>query len=83
MGRWELELALELKKPIIVVNLNKTRQMDDALCPAILRIECVIHVAYERDIMRFAMREHVLLKARARCRDLGKYMVLLALLHRA
>lgn len=83
MGRWELELARELKKPIIVVNLNKTRQMDDALCPAILKIECVIHVAYERDITRFAMREHVLVEARAGCRDLVKYMVSLALLHRA
>lgn len=31
--------------------------MDDALCPAILKNECVIHVAYERDIMRHAMQE--------------------------
>lgn len=55
--RWELELALSLKKPIIAVNLNDKRQIDMDRCPAIIRDECVIHISYERDVMRYAM-EH-------------------------
>lgn len=53
--RWEQEVALELKIPIIAVNLNKKRQMDSALCPPIIRDELVIHVGFHREMIKYAM----------------------------
>jgi len=44
-----------LDKPIIAVNLNNKRSLDVDRCPAIIRDKCVVHISYERDIMRFAM----------------------------
>ncbi len=44
--RWEIELALELGLPIIVVNLNKKRTVDHDMMPPILRDVCALHIAY-------------------------------------
>ncbi len=50
--RWEIEIALNMELPIIVVNLNKIDGIDNNLCPAILKNELAIHVPYnQKDIM--------------------------------
>lgn len=54
--RWELELAIELDLPIIVANLNEYRQMDTNRCPAILRNHCAVHIAYKKDLIKFALQ---------------------------
>lgn len=53
--RWEIELAISLGLPIIVVNLNGERNADDNLCPAILRNKCAVHVSYHRAIIKHAL----------------------------
>lgn len=53
--RWEIDQALKMGLPIIAVNLNKMRGMDDNLCPAILRPELAIHIPFNRSIMTYAM----------------------------
>lgn len=52
---WEIDLAVELGLPIIVVNLNGKRQMDSDLCPVPLRTGYVVHVAYKRAIIKHAL----------------------------
>lgn len=52
---WEIDLALKLDLPIIVVNLNGERQMDDERCPVPLRTGYIIHVAYKRAIIQYAL----------------------------
>ena len=53
--RWEIDLALQLNLPIIVVNLNNNRSVDAMRCPPILRDHCVIHVAFKMKIIKFAL----------------------------
>lgn len=55
--RWEIECCLDLGIPIIAVNLNGSRKMDDKLCPPILKGECVVHVPFKMRIMKYAMDE--------------------------
>jgi MTH538 TIR-like domain (DUF1863) len=54
---WEIDLALKLDLPIIVVNLNGQRTMDPDRCPVPLRTGYVVHVAYKRAIIKYAL-EH-------------------------
>lgn len=53
--RWELDLALELDLPIIVVNLNELRRQDDTLCPAIIRGKCAVHVPFKMKAIKGAL----------------------------
>lgn len=53
--RWELELALELALPIIVVNLNEKRRQDGALCPAIIRDKCAVHIPFKMKAIKNAL----------------------------
>jgi hypothetical protein len=53
--RWELEIALKLNLPIIAVNLNGKRKCDQALCPAIIREEYVVHVPFKMAIIKYAL----------------------------
>jgi hypothetical protein len=53
--RWELELAQELGKPIVAVNLNGKRSKDDELCPPIIRDGCTMHVAFKAKIIKHAL----------------------------
>lgn len=53
--RWEIELALELGLPIIVVNLNKTRSMDSTLCPPILKSKNAIHVSFNLASIKYSL----------------------------
>lgn len=53
--RWEIELALSMNLPIVVVNLNKQRSHDDSLCPPILRNALAVHISYSPKIMQFTL----------------------------
>jgi len=53
--RWEIDVALELGIPIIAVNLNGKRSIDEDRCPAILKKKDAIHVAFRMNIIKYAM----------------------------
>ena len=52
--KWELEVALRLGLPIIGVNLNGGRQMDN-LCPATIRDQLVVFISFNHNIIKHAM----------------------------
>lgn len=52
--RWEIDLALELGLPIIVVNLNNSKRIDNLLCPPILRNKNAIHVPFRMKIIKYS-----------------------------
>lgn len=53
--RWELEVALELDLPIVAVNLNGLKKLDEELCPAIIRNTYTVHVPFKAAIIQFAL----------------------------
>lgn len=53
--RWEMEYAIENDIPIIAVNLNGKRAMDDQRCPPILRDKLVVHVSFGQKIINHAL----------------------------
>jgi len=53
--RWEIEYAVEKDIPIVAVNLNDKRRMDNNLCPPILREKLAIHIPFEQKIMNYAL----------------------------
>jgi len=55
--RWEIELALQLDLPIIVVNLNNKTIMDSERCPPILQNACAIHIPFKKDAIKFALED--------------------------
>ncbi|HTX14757.1 MAG TPA: TIR domain-containing protein [Candidatus Baltobacteraceae bacterium] len=52
---WEINLALELDLPIIVVNLNEKRNLDSERCPVPLRTGYIVHIAFKRAIIKYAL----------------------------
>lgn len=53
--RMELDKAIELGKPIIVVNLNGKRSIDNDLCPAVLKTKMVLHISFNAKIIQKAI----------------------------
>jgi hypothetical protein len=53
--RWEIEMALDLGLPIIVVNLNKMRDVDHDRMPPILRGVCALHIGYRYRAIKSAL----------------------------
>jgi MTH538 TIR-like domain (DUF1863) len=53
--RWEMEVALGLNLPIVAVNLNGVRKLDEALCPPILRNEFVVHIPFKMKLIKYAL----------------------------
>lgn len=53
--RWELEVALNWDLPIIAVNLNGKRSIDDELCPPIIKKEFVAHIPFKMKIIKYAL----------------------------
>jgi hypothetical protein len=53
--RWEIDLAIELDLPIIVVNLNKTNGIDDDRCPPLLRNRAALHVSFKMRAIKAAL----------------------------
>lgn len=52
--KWEMEVALRLELPIIGVNLNGNRQIDD-LCPPTIRDQLVVYISFNHNIIEHAM----------------------------
>lgn len=52
--KWEMEVAIKLDLPIIGVNLNKSRNIDD-LSPPAIKNELVIYVPFGPAIIEYAM----------------------------
>ncbi len=52
--KWELEVALRLGLPIVGVNLNGSRQLDDR-CPPTIKNELAIYVPFKHDIIEYAL----------------------------
>jgi hypothetical protein len=61
--RWEMEQAIDLGLPIIAVNLNGKRKLDDERCPPVIRNELAMHISFNAAIMQYALEhwiaEHV------------------------
>lgn len=53
--RWEIEQAQRQNLPIIVANLNKVRNLDENLCPKILKTADAVHVSFRLRILKFAL----------------------------
>ncbi|MDP8210224.1 MAG: TIR domain-containing protein [Candidatus Stygibacter australis] len=53
--RWEIEQAIKKNKPIIVVNINGLRYIDNSLCPSILANELAIHISFNQKIVEYAI----------------------------
>ncbi len=53
--RWEIEQALKLNLPIICVNLNGQRSIDNDRCPPILKGELALHVSFNAKIIEKAL----------------------------
>ncbi len=54
--RWEIEQALNIDLPIIVVNLNKKKNQDEELCPPIIRDKLAIHISFNPSIVAYAIQ---------------------------
>jgi hypothetical protein len=52
---WEIEQALRRHLPIIVVNLNGKRSMDEDKCPPILQDKLAVHISFNAKIMQHAL----------------------------
>jgi hypothetical protein len=53
--RWEIECCIEMGIPIVAVNLNGLKRMDDNLCPAILKNACAVHIPFKMKIIKHAL----------------------------
>lgn len=53
--RWEIDQCLTMGIPIIAVNLNGWRRMDEERCPPLLRNTPTVHVSFKARIIRHAM----------------------------
>ena len=53
--QWEIEQALKMNLPIIVVNINGERSLDETRCPILLKKALAIHVSFNAKIVQFAL----------------------------
>lgn len=53
--RWEMEQAISMKLPIIVVNLNKVREVDGDRFPNVLRNYPTISISFNEKIMQYTL----------------------------
>lgn len=53
--KWEIEQAIKLDLPIIVVNLNGKRSMDQSRCPPAAKDALAMHVSFNQSIIRYAL----------------------------
>jgi len=51
----EINKAIELDKPIIVVNLNGKRSIDNDLCPSKLKTRMALHLSFNAKIIQKAI----------------------------
>lgn len=55
--KWEMEQALNLSLPIIVVNLSGLRQKDPSRCPTTISNALALHVSFNSKMLEYAL-EH-------------------------
>ncbi|MCY4385728.1 MAG: TIR domain-containing protein [Desulfurellaceae bacterium] len=55
--RWEIEQAVTRDLPIIVVNLNGLRFMDESRCPPLLKSQLAVHVSFNAHIIEHALED--------------------------
>jgi len=53
--RWEIERAQKDDLPIVAVNLNNMRSMDEDRCPPILKGKNAVHVSFRMRIIKHAL----------------------------
>ncbi len=53
--RWEIEQAISRTLPIIVVNLNGQRAMDEERCPTLAKEALAVHIPFNAAIMQYAL----------------------------
>ena len=53
--RWEIEQAIKKTLPIIVVNLNGLRAMDEFRCPFIAKNTLAVHISFNAKILQYAL----------------------------
>jgi hypothetical protein len=53
--RWEIDVALSLGLPPIIVNLNNKKSIDIDLCPPILKDVNGVHIPYKMKIIQYAL----------------------------
>ncbi|MDP9078857.1 MAG: TIR domain-containing protein [Bacteroidota bacterium] len=53
--RWEIDTALLLNLPVIVVNLNNSLDVDEELLPPILRGRDILHIPFKMAAIRHAL----------------------------
>lgn len=53
--RWEIEQAIKRDLPIIAVNLNGKRSMDQDRCPPLLGDALAVHISFNAAIMLYAL----------------------------
>ncbi|MDH7497577.1 MAG: TIR domain-containing protein [Syntrophomonadaceae bacterium] len=56
VARWEMETALELDLPVLAVNLNGKDGLDQRRCPEVLKGRTVLHVAFARPVVTYALQ---------------------------
>lgn len=54
--RWEMEVALKLGLPIVGVNLNGSRQMDER-CPPTIKTQLAVYVPFSMKIIAHAIND--------------------------
>ena len=57
--RWEIKQAISRDIPIIVVNLNGMKEMDNARCPPILSDKLAIHISFKQAIVEYALENWI------------------------
>lgn len=53
--RWEIEQAIKRDLPIIAINLNGKKSLDDDRCPSLLKENLSIHISFSPKIMQYAL----------------------------
>lgn len=53
--RWEIEYAVNNDIPIIAVNLNGLRELDQTNCPPIIKDKLSIHISFGQTIIDYAL----------------------------
>ena len=51
----ELDLALELEVPVVVININGKRSLDSDLCPTIIQDRIALHISFNAKIIQKAI----------------------------
>ena len=67
--RWEIEQAIKRDLPIIVVNLNGLRCIDELRCPPLIKSELAIHISFNARILEYALEDWTLQHPRWRLKE--------------